>query len=599
MRKALSIFVASLMFIIAVLAVTFAVPPKVAYAQEGVAHTRQEFFDALARKTSVVLVDDIDFEGASINLNYDVYIKANGQNATLKNVYFNIAAPIVAPSSISITLENLTLDGGVDYSAYSFAEGKSFEDTFGDTRDSFRAINGEQGYFDLSLKGVKITRYASELGAALYVPNVHRDAPKSVYIENSTFENNISLQDVVHLSNDRLSVTIKNSEFASNYAYKSAGFSIANCIIDIDGANVHDNHFLPYDVNKNNLQLAGGGVFICGVNGSMRNSQIVGNHTVYGGGIAVSPKTTGSGEIILENVLIASNSATYGGGICAYSISGQPITFVGCKFFNNSATYGSSLYSVNYAHWVATNNGGVVEFLFCTFAENTASDKDSFRFYLADATKGELGFVSLKGCFVIGEDTYGSQPNDYNYIATRAQALSDYVVTEDMLASCIQNGLVPQKGSVADVKVPANVYSKWLDIFKDAKSDATIGAMPAEIPAKQVWVIPVAVVASVVGAALIALAVIVIVKKLRKEKAPVIIQPQDSHEPDERAKRIGTLTERELKVAQMIVGLKKRQEIANELNYSENTIKKDLSSIYQKLAVDGKSSLIALYKDLL
>ena len=44
---------------------------------------------------------------------------------------------------------------------------------------------------------------------------------------------------------------------------------------------------------------------------------------------------------------------------------------------------------------------------------------------------------------------------------------------------------------------------------------------------------------------------------------------------------------------------KKRKEIASLLFYSENTIKKDLSSIYKKLEVSDKSELIIKYKDLL
>lgn len=238
--------------------------------------------------------------------------------------------------------------------------------------------------------------------------------------------------------------------------------------------------------------------------------------------------------------------------------------------------------------------------MFCTFAENTATDNDAFCFYLADESASELGFVSLKGCIAIGADTYdGSEPNDFNYIATRAQALADGVVTEDMLANCVQDGLVPIKNSVADVKVPASVYHEWHSSLLNTTQDATIGAMPHDVPANRAWVIPVAVCVSVVGAALITLAIILIVKKSRGGKE-LPIEEQSQDEPiDDRAERVATLSERELKVAQMIVALKKRQEIANELNYSENTIKKDLTSIYQKLNVDGKSSLIALYKDLL
>ena len=44
--------------------------------------------------------------------------------------------------------------------------------------------------------------------------------------------------------------------------------------------------------------------------------------------------------------------------------------------------------------------------------------------------------------------------------------------------------------------------------------------------------------------------------------------------------------------------VEKAKEIAAELFFSENTIKKDLTSIYQKLDVHDKSELIVKYKDL-
>ena len=47
----------------------------------------------------------------------------------------------------------------------------------------------------------------------------------------------------------------------------------------------------------------------------------------------------------------------------------------------------------------------------------------------------------------------------------------------------------------------------------------------------------------------------------------------------------------------MSIHLKKRKEIADELCFSENTIKKDLTSIYAKLKVQDKNELISKYKD--
>ena len=57
------------------------------------------------------------------------------------------------------------------------------------------------------------------------------------------------------------------------------------------------------------------------------------------------------------------------------------------------------------------------------------------------------------------------------------------------------------------------------------------------------------------------------------------------------------MNEREQKVALLTIMCKKRSDIASELQFSENTIKKDLTAIYSKLKVSGKAELIAKYQE--
>ena len=126
--------------------------------------------------------------------------------------------------------------------------------------------------------------------------------------------------------------------------------------------------------------------------------------------------------------------------------------------------------------------------------------------------------------------------------------------------------------------------------------------MPSETPTTikdKSWVIPVAVCVPV-GVVLIIGTVLIIVFVSKKKKAPKANDEvqETSSNTDELKAKLATLNEREMTVTRMTINLKKRQEIANALNYSENTIKKDLSSIYQKLEVHTKSELISLYKDL-
>ena len=604
MRRVLRLLTIFVFVLTLALSIAFLIPNNAAYAQnEYVANNKQDLLDALARKADVIKVGNMDLEGSTISLNYSVSIIAKDSINTIKNAYIKIDAPISSTDKISISIKNIEFDGCFDASTLDIYAEEEFDVIFG-SRDDKICIEGTTGYYDLTISNCSIHHYASPSGPAIMVENQYFDGTKNITIENSLFFSNYCEIDTVHLSNTMMNVNMSNCEFKNNYAYKSAGLTVANCNATLDELNIHDNHFIPLDINQSNMQNCGGGMYLGGVTGSLKNSVVSNNKTIFGGGIGVSPKTSGSGEFIFENVTIKNNEATYGGAICAHSISGQPIRFFGCNIFNNKADYGSSLYSLTYAYFSNNKyNGGLVEFIFSTFAENTAQDNDTFAFYREAQTKGTIGVISLKGCLAIGNDLYGAKPEDYNYIATRAQAISEGVVTEDMLSHCSENGLKPIEGSVADFEIPASVYSKWADIFENATSPASIGSMPSEtlttIKDKS-WVIPVAVCVPV-SVVLIVGVVLIIVFVSKKKKAPKANAEAQSTSPDIEAlkAKLATLNEREMTVTKMTINLKKRQEIADALNYSENTIKKDLSSIYQKLEVHTKSELISLYKDLI
>ena len=596
----------SLLFVIALLtlltsvvvSLSFNTNQGVVYAQEVNVQTKDEFMTALANKTSVIRTDDIDFEDAVVSLNYDVKILSSKQSSTLKRVYFKIVGPTVEPNSITVSFENITFNGlyeaPVDYIANLTI---TFDDLFGD-RDNKMCIDGTYGYYNLTLNNCYIHNYASMVGPAIYVENDWRAYNKKIDISNCKFEFNYSQMDTIHISNDKLDVSITNSEWLHNVAYKGAGFSIANCNLKIDTVNVHDNGSHTLDMDVTNPQNCGGGVYIGGANGYIKDSIISNNYSEYGGGLGISPKFSGSGEFKVINTVIRNNSAHYGGAICAHSLSGQPIKFIGCEIYNNTAVEGSSLYAMNYAYWVKANNGGLVEFLFSTFANNKAQDTGTFSFYKQDVTKGEIGFVSLKGCFIIGNDQYSPKPNDFNYIANSAQAINDGVVTQEMLNNCSTNGLKPLKESLADYEVPASTYKEWDSMFANATKSAQIGSMPNESKDSKSWIIAVAVCVPV-GAIIVVLVIVLCLKK-KKHQNPAISSKEepDTTIQDDRQEKLATLTERELKVTELVIKLKKRQEIAAELFFSENTIKKDLTSIYQKLDVHTKSELIVKYKDL-
>ena len=557
--------------------------------------TVAEFKQVLASGTKSILTGDIDFNHESIILNHDVSINSINDDAELKNVYFILSGPTVEGEKIDVSFSNIVFDGTFDASGIDLSAPTDFETSFGSAREDKRCITGNDGYFSLNLDNCIIKNYAAEVAPAIYVwNNSHRDDVKKVNISNCKFYNNYSEYDTIQLSNVKLETSITESEFYSNYAYKAAGFSITNGTALIDKVNVHDNIFVPYENCKSDPQKAGGGAFIGGLDVRMSNSYIVNNKTTYGGGLAVSTSYAGNKNIIFDNVVIKNNQATYGGGIVIFSLFGQPATFVDCEILNNKAETGSALYTEVYARWVKANNGGIVQFFFTTFGLNSANDNNTFKFYNADKTKGELGTISLKGCLAIGNDIYESESEDFNYIATKEQALLDGVVSEDSLSK-LDDGLIPNKGSKADVNIKADTYKNWSTIFENEKNVRKIGkysGKTGDFGVKFTIIL--------VGSLLLIASVTVsVILALRKRKVSIKVNDQGPVEEDRREEYYNSLTDREKEIVHLMIALKKRKEIAEELNYSENTIKKDLTSIYSKLHVLDKYEMMSKYKDLI
>ena len=563
-------------------------------------NTVEEFKQALSNGAKSILTSDIDFNNETITINHDVTIDSIDSESELKNVYFSLSGPKVVGEKINVSFSNVIFDGMVDASTIDFTSAQSFEDKFGSARESNRCISGNDGYFSLVLNDCVIRNYASEIGPAIFIENYDLNDNKQLTLYNCKVYNNYSAWDTIHLSHQKLVATISNSEFYANHAYKSAGFSIAGGSATIEKINVHDNIFVPYDVDQNNFQLAGGGVYIGGVDLKMTNSYIVNNKTTYGGGLAVSSPHVGSKDMLFKNISIKNNEATYGGGIVAFSLSGQPVTFIDCEVLCNKATEGSALYTEVYSKFNKDNNGGLVQFFFTTFGLNTANDNNCFNFYREEKTKGELGTISLKGCFSIGNDTYNSSFEDYNYVATKEQALLDGVISGEDIENA-SNGLYPIQGSKGDIKVNASTYQTWSDEFSSFTNQRSIGKSRAIKKSYINYLIDAIVAASVliIVALVTALIIILVSKKKKKEVVHVANNNVKVEEKDMRQEYLSSLSERERKVVELIVAGKKRKEIAEELNYSENTIKKDLTIIYSKLHVLDKYALILQYKDLL
>ena len=556
----------------------------------------ESFFEALNKKNEKIEVADLDLNEQIVTLNYSVSIKGKDKQSQIKNAYFQVVGPNTIGESINVRLSNIIFDGGINSIDYDLTQEKSFTEIFGSTRETKRCINADFGYYNLSLDNCVIKNYCSEVGSAIFFENNLHEDSRYVSLNNCKIHNNISAQDTIHFSNNKADVKISNSEFYDNYAYKAAGFSVANGTCNIDFVNVHDNHFIPLDINKDNFQMCGGGIYIGGANAKISNSFITNNETIWGGGIGVSSNFSGDNNIVFNNVSIKQNKAVNGGGICAFSLSGQPISFIDCEVLANSATKGGPLYVETYAKFNKKNNGGIVEFYFSSFGMNSALDTNSFGFYDVEHTKGQIGKIILKGCVYIGNDTYENNEENYNYISTKENALIDGVVSEDTLTNISTKGLVIEKGSKADKVVSKDTFKNWSNLLNDYSDKLTIGNIAKGSNSKNNTVIYVVLVAGVFVILGLLLTTVFIIKKSRKTGVFKVKTEKIIDDPRE---RLASLTDREYQEVKMMVELKKRKEIAEELNYSENTIKKDLTSIYLKLGVTDKYQLISKYKDFL
>ena len=565
--------------------------------KEGVVvSTITDFKNALSSGSSNILVDDIDFQDEIITINRDVRIESIDNESHFKRLHIKLSGPIVTGELIDVYFGGIIFDGAFDDTGIDLESETSFVDKFGGDREDLRCITADNGYFALTLDDCTIKNYASECGAAIMLENYNLDDYKYVNLSNCKVYHNYSETDTIHLSHGKLIANITSSEFYGNYAYKGAGFSIANGSATIDKVNVHDNIFVPYDVNQSNMQLCGGGIFIGGTDLLMTDSFIVNNKTVFGGGLGVSAAFSGNKNVVFKNVTIKNNEAVYGGGIAAFSMSGQPITFIDSEILCNKATNGGALYTEVYARWIKDNNGGLIQFFFTTFGLNTAEDNGSYSFYQTEATKGELGSISLKGCFSISNDVYDSKSEDYNYIVTKEQALLDGVINQNDIDNAA-DGLYPQKSSKADIKVSHDIYSKWATYLEEYEGDLSIGKNQ-EKAAKQVPIIIILAI-SIPGVIIIGLIVVIVVLLIKRKNKMEETVEQVKDEKELRKEYLDSLGQRERQVVEMIVAGKKRKDIANELNYSENTIKKDLTLIYSKLHVKDKVELIMKYRDLL
>lgn len=564
-------------------------------SDETFVKTIDEFHEALSRQKTNIVLTSIDFKGATYNINYSVNIKGS-DNTELSNVYFVIQGPNVINEQINVSFKELTLNGGFIVDQEILMQEKAFDEIFESSRDNKRCININEGYSNLILDSCIIMHYASEVGPAIYLENVYNKATRNVVIKNSIIMGNIAGIDTIHLSNDLLNFDIDNSKFFNNYAYKGAGMSLSNGKGSINNCDIYDNYFVKYDYSLDNDQLCGGGLFIGGTKSTIKNTNIINNESNYGGGLGVASQKFGENQMLFENVKIKANKAFYGGAICSHSLVGQPITFINCDISGNSSKIGSIIYSLVYGYFnrKTINNGGLIEFLFTSFVKNEAEDQNTFEFYKVDQTAGKLGIISLKGCLIIGNDKYSKE--DLNYQTDLDTAIQKGIINVSDVENIKSTTIKINKDSEANILVNKKTYNEWSEHLKDYNGVLTIGYNENPFGAKNNrLLIALALFIGVIVIAIVIISIMVVRNHNIKKGGQDLVEDENG----ELIRLLNTLTEREKQVMILTINGKKRKEIAEELFYSENTIKKDLSIIYNKLGVNDKTQLIIKYKNLI
>ncbi|MBP5308434.1 MAG: hypothetical protein J6Z34_04800, partial [Clostridia bacterium] len=477
----------------------------------------EEFYAALQNKEAVIRVGDLTFaEETKIQLNYGLTIIGNGSGATIKNAFFNVIGPNTAGETIDVVFDGIIFDGG-HHNALPEERDKSFEDIFESEREDKRCINPDWGYVNLSLKNCGITGYAAVDGSAVHIGNTFHEGEQTFTLENCRIYGNIARNGTVKVYNNKLTTSISDCLFYDNTAGAAAGFVISNGRATIENCKIENNVYFPFADLA--YEERGGGAYLGGVDAEMKNCVIRNNETVSGGGLAVVSAMSGNGKTLLQNCRVENNRAENGGAVFVDSLQGQPIDFIGCEFYGNEASVkGSILYAEPYAYWTKKYNGGQINLLFCSAANNAAPDKGTFCFYEANEL---AGYIVLRGCLMLDESEYAPKGN-YNYVTTAKKALEDGAVVSVTVSE--NESLKAVKGSSADIVVPAEIYSGWHAVFASATADHTIGEYRQPIVRTPVigGLIGIFIVIAVIVLSSVAIITVIVTKKKKAPESRVI-----------------------------------------------------------------------------
>ena len=107
---------------------------------------------------------------------------------------------------------------------------------------------------------------------------------------------------------------------------------------------------------------------------------------------------------------------------------------------------------------------------------NGASDQDTFKFYNEEKTKGNLGTINIKGCFIVGDDALESNESDYNYVSTLKDAVEKGVLSGNVAEEVNGATIIPNKKSEADIKISAKTYHEWSELLASYRGNLKVGS---------------------------------------------------------------------------------------------------------------------------
>lgn len=577
-------------------------------------NSRQDFATALSKKQSVINVGDIDFGATpiAIDISYSVEIVGKNQKSLFLNAHFNIVGGTTANDVVHVTIKNIKFDGGFDTQNKTLENGKTFAENFGTDRTNpvYKAIV-PTGLFDLKIENCEFFGYASQSGAVIYRLNTEASSIRSnLKISNTKVYDNICEESPLYIVDKSLNLKIENSEFCNNITQFCGGISIWGANSELDGVSIHDNKFVNF---CSVFDKYSGGLFVAMSDILIKNSNISNNSAYNGGGVqVVNSNATFFNCKILNNKTFATGTSKagilyceggYGGGVLVISNEGQIVKFENCNISANSAVNGGAI-----AVMPASQNakGGQVELYFCNIGLNNQNDNQAIKYY--GYSEQNKGLLLAKGCIIVDQTSIENIENDYNYISTKEQALADKVISESIIENIATDGLVILPNSSADRSVPKTVCDTW-NLYFTVKGNRKIGVQNVEETNNLALVISLSITAFIVTLAGVAVLILLLKRKKsatnqQKEMAEITNPtPSVANKPitvftNEQIEIIlknvnddVALSKKEIDVFKLSLLGKSRKEMASESFVTEHTIKKHLSSIYDKLGVGTRKEL--------